>query len=63
VQKLEESYHIECTFFFASEIEAIETNKLPMGGQKRQLWCHLIGIDSLFQKTPIITPKKRTVQQ
>ncbi len=30
---------------------------------KRRLWCHLIGrLDSLFQKTPIITPKKRTIQ-
>jgi hypothetical protein len=25
--------------------------------------AHLIGIDSLFQKTPIITPKKQTVQR
>jgi hypothetical protein len=29
---------------------------------KRRHWCHLIGLDSLFQKTPVITPKKRSVQ-
>jgi hypothetical protein len=30
---------------------------------KRRHWCHLIGLefDSLFQKTPVIIPKKRTV--
>jgi hypothetical protein len=25
-------------------------------------WCHLIGLDYLFQKTPIINPKTPTVQ-
>jgi hypothetical protein len=29
---------------------------------KRWHWCHWIGLDSLFQKTPTITPTKRTVQ-
>jgi hypothetical protein len=27
----------------------------------RRHWCHWIGLEFLFQKTPIITPKKRTV--
>jgi hypothetical protein len=26
--------------------------------RKRRHWCHLIGLDSLFQKTTITTPKK-----
>jgi hypothetical protein len=30
-------------------------------GQRRH-WSHSIGLDSLFQKTPIFTPKKRTVK-
>jgi hypothetical protein len=29
---------------------------------KGQHWCHLTGIDSLFQNTPIISPKIWTVQ-
>jgi hypothetical protein len=29
---------------------------------KRRHWCLKIGLDSTFQKTPIITPKKLTVQ-
>jgi hypothetical protein len=29
---------------------------------KRQNWCRLVGLDSLFQKTPIITLKKGTFQ-
>jgi hypothetical protein len=29
---------------------------------KRRHWRHSIGLDSLFQKTPMFTPKKRTVQ-
>jgi hypothetical protein len=29
---------------------------------KRRHWCYWIGLDSLFQKTPIITPRERTVQ-
>jgi hypothetical protein len=26
------------------------------------IWCHLMSVDSLFQKSPIITLKKQTVQ-
>jgi hypothetical protein len=39
-------------------------NRIKVGKLKRQHLCHLIGLDSLFQKTPIIIPKKkkRTVQ-
>ncbi len=29
---------------------------------KRRHWYHSIGLDSLFQKTPITTLKKRTAQ-
>jgi hypothetical protein len=29
---------------------------------KRGHWSHLIGLDSLFQTTAIITPKKLTIQ-
>ncbi len=29
---------------------------------KRRQWCHLIGLDSLFKKTPMFTPEKRTVK-
>jgi hypothetical protein len=31
-------------------------------GVERRHWGHKIGLDSLFQKTPIITSKKLTVQ-
>jgi hypothetical protein len=30
---------------------------------KKRQWCNYIGLDSLFQKTPSITPKTRTVQR
>jgi hypothetical protein len=30
-----------------------------VGDLKRRDWCHLIGRDSLFQKTLIITPHKK----
>ncbi len=29
---------------------------------KRRHWCHLISLDSLFQKTPMFTSKKQTVK-
>jgi hypothetical protein len=29
---------------------------------ERPHWRHLIGLDSLFQKTPMFTPKKRTAK-
>jgi hypothetical protein len=36
--------------------------KKKRGELKRRYWCHLLGLDFLFQKTPIMNPKKRTVQ-
>jgi hypothetical protein len=38
------------------EMWRLKTEK-KIGGLKKRHWCHLIGLDSLFQKTPIITPK------
>jgi hypothetical protein len=32
------------------------------GEERGEHWWHFLGLDSPFQKTPIITLKKRTVQ-
>jgi hypothetical protein len=43
----------------AHRLKYVETEK--SWRVKRQHWCHETGLDSLFQKPPIITHKKQTV--
>jgi hypothetical protein len=40
----------------------IDVQKKKSWRVERRPWRHLIGHDSLFQKTPMFTPKKRTVK-
>jgi hypothetical protein len=39
----------------------VQTKKKSWRVERRH-WRHLIGLDSLFQETPMFTPKKRTVK-
>jgi hypothetical protein len=35
--------------------------RVKVGDFRDDIWCDLIGLDSLFQKNPITTQKKRTL--